>query len=243
MLLPEGLTKAEDRRQGDLGTGDRIPVRPGRRGAAASAARAQRGPGRPLGLPTGRIAHRRLLGRDAGAAVRRRRPPERIAILGSAAGTTARAIGPLLPRHRVDAVEIDPAVTEIGRELFDLAGANMHYPHRRCPAVAAAPGQVRRDPHRCLPAALHSVLPGHPRVLRLGQSRLIPAASSRSTSVTRRSPPQLEKVLSATMRDAFGKNGLARPVDDTNTMLLGTTSEGDPSTQLAMRRCPARCAR
>ena len=47
-------------------------------------------------------------------------PPERIAILGNAAGTTARAYGRYFPDTYVDGVEIDGELTEIGRKYFDL---------------------------------------------------------------------------------------------------------------------------
>ena len=49
------------------------------------------------------------------------RPLERVAILGNAAGTTARALGVFYPRARVDGVEIDPAVSRVGRRYFGLA--------------------------------------------------------------------------------------------------------------------------
>jgi spermidine synthase len=52
--------------------------------------------------------------------------PRRIAILGDAAGTVARAYGHYFPRTRVDAVEIDPELTAIGRRWFDLGGPNLH---------------------------------------------------------------------------------------------------------------------
>jgi len=48
------------------------------------------------------------------------RPLERVAILGNAAGTTARALGVYYPGAEVDGVEIDPAVTRVGREYFGL---------------------------------------------------------------------------------------------------------------------------
>ena len=52
--------------------------------------------------------------------------PGRIAILGDAAGTMARASGHYFPRTRVDAVELDGELTNIGRRLFHLAGPNLH---------------------------------------------------------------------------------------------------------------------
>ncbi|MGH3029335.1 MAG: fused MFS/spermidine synthase [Gaiellaceae bacterium] len=47
-------------------------------------------------------------------------PPERIAILGNAAGTTARAYGHYFPDTLVDGVEIDAELEEVGREYFDM---------------------------------------------------------------------------------------------------------------------------
>jgi spermidine synthase len=46
--------------------------------------------------------------------------PEHIAILGDAAGTTARAYGHYFPRAVIDAVELDGQLTEIGRRFFAL---------------------------------------------------------------------------------------------------------------------------
>jgi hypothetical protein len=51
-----------------------------------------------------------LLGRDL----------ERVAILGNAAGTTARALGVYYPEASVDGVELDPAVSRVGRSYFDM---------------------------------------------------------------------------------------------------------------------------
>ena len=48
------------------------------------------------------------------------RPLRSVAILGNAAGTTARALGVYYPDARVDGVELDPAVSRVGREWFGL---------------------------------------------------------------------------------------------------------------------------
>jgi spermidine synthase len=48
------------------------------------------------------------------------RPAARVAILGNAGGTTARAFGVYYPRARIDGVEIDPAVSAAGRRYFGL---------------------------------------------------------------------------------------------------------------------------
>ena len=49
-------------------------------------------------------------------------PPKSVVNLGSAAGTVARGLDHYFPDITVDAVEIDPDVTEVGRELFDFHG-------------------------------------------------------------------------------------------------------------------------
>ena len=51
-----------------------------------------------------------LLGRDL----------ERVAILGNAAGTTARALGVYYPNAEIDGVELDPAVSRVGRRYFGI---------------------------------------------------------------------------------------------------------------------------
>ncbi|MCQ8205441.1 hypothetical protein NP569_24440, partial [Vibrio parahaemolyticus] len=50
-------------------------------------------------------------------------PPRRIAILGNAAGTTARAYGHYFPETRIDGVEIDAELEEVGRRFFDMGSA------------------------------------------------------------------------------------------------------------------------
>ncbi len=52
--------------------------------------------------------------------------PHRIAILGDAAGTVARAYGHYYPGTRVDAVELDGELTAIGRRYFALSGPRLH---------------------------------------------------------------------------------------------------------------------
>jgi spermidine synthase len=47
--------------------------------------------------------------------------PARLAILGNAAGTTARAVGHYFPATKIDAVEIDGQLTAIGRRFFGLS--------------------------------------------------------------------------------------------------------------------------
>ena len=48
------------------------------------------------------------------------RPLRSVAILGNAGGTTARALGVFYPRARIDGVELDPAVSRVGRRWFGM---------------------------------------------------------------------------------------------------------------------------
>jgi spermidine synthase len=48
------------------------------------------------------------------------RPVERVAILGNAGGTVARAMGRYYPQARVDGVELDPAVSKVGNRFFGM---------------------------------------------------------------------------------------------------------------------------
>src|SRR5918992_504979 len=48
------------------------------------------------------------------------RPLERVAILGNAAGTTARALAVYYPEAEIDGVELDPAVSDVGRRYFGM---------------------------------------------------------------------------------------------------------------------------
>jgi spermidine synthase len=48
------------------------------------------------------------------------RPLERVAILGNAAGTTARSLALYYPEAEIDGVELDPAVSDVGRRYFGM---------------------------------------------------------------------------------------------------------------------------
>ncbi len=52
-------------------------------------------------------------------------PAGRLAILGNAAGTVANQFGAVWPQTRIDGVEIDPLVTEIGRRYFGMTNPNL----------------------------------------------------------------------------------------------------------------------
>jgi len=66
-------------------------------------------------------------------------PPRRLAVLGNAAGTTARAYGHYFPRTAIDAVEIDPKVTLFpsGDGAYNLRVAlDVQLPSVADPAIA-----------------------------------------------------------------------------------------------------------
>jgi spermidine synthase len=72
----------------------------------------------------------------------RRGVPHRIAILGDAAGTVARAYGHYFRSTRVDAVEIDGELTTIGKRYFALSGPRLHlYAADARPWLAASTGR------------------------------------------------------------------------------------------------------
>jgi spermidine synthase len=155
----------------------------------------------------------------------RRAPPRRIAILGNAAGTTARAYGRLFPATRVDAVEIDGALTRLGRRWFGLGGPRLHVytadarpwlerqPDRRYDAIFV---DVYRQPYipfylttrEFFSAVRDKLAPGGVVIVNIGH----PAESR-----------DLERVLGATMRAEFPV--VARDeVEDTNTLGVGSTA-------------------
>src|SRR5215218_601304 len=75
---------------------------------------------RPGAVLTGGYWDGMLVAPFAGGAGAAGRAPRRVAILGNAAGTTARAYAHLFPQTRVDGVEIDAELSEIGRRWFGL---------------------------------------------------------------------------------------------------------------------------
>lgn len=166
-------------------------------------------------------------------------PPRSVAILGNAAGTTARAIGHYFPQTTVDAVEIDPALTEVGRQLFDLEGPRLrtHTADARpwLQASKATFDVIMVDAYRqpYIPFYLTTreffalvrehLAPGGLVVINVGH----PEQSD-----------QLEKVLSATMRSEFGDANVWRdPAEPTNSMLVGTTAT-DPAGRLRAAAAP-----
>jgi len=159
--------------------------------------------------------------------------PRSVAILGNAAGTTARAYGHFFPRTRVDAVEIDGALTDVGRKLFDLRGPNLHL------HTADARPFLRRTDRRfdliVVDAYRQPYIPFYlstREFFALAREHLTP----RGMIVINVGHPErsdgLEKVLTATM-GAELRTVLRDPSESTNTMLVGTDA---PVSAAALRR-------
>jgi spermidine synthase len=150
------------------------------------------------------------------------RPPERIAILGNAAGTTARAYGHFFPHTTVDAVEIDAELTEIGRRFFDLHNPNMRVHHEDArPWLRDSAGgydvimvDAYRQPY--IPFYLATR-----EFFELARDRLAPGGVVIVNAGHPEGNDDLEKVLGRTMAEAF-PTVVRDPIEETNTLLLGT---------------------
>ena len=160
-------------------------------------------------------------------------PPRSVAILGDAAGTSARQLGHYFPQARIDAVELDGELTKVGRSLFDLHGPNLHT--HTADARPWLYGTSRRFDVIMVDAYRQPYIPFYlttQEFFDLVRDRLEPGGL---VIVNVAQPPgstSLEKVLSATMRAAFGYGAVWRdPSEKVNTMLVGSTAS-DPAGRL-----------
>ena len=152
-------------------------------------------------------------------------PPRRVAILGNAAGTTARALGHFFPHAKVDGVEIDPRLSEIGDRYFGMdsnPNLTVHSEDAR-PWLRASPGgydvivvDAYRQPY--IPFYLTTR-----EFFDLARERLSPGGA---VVVNIGHPPDsdaLETVIGSTMADNFPAV-LRDPVDDSNTLLAASAA-------------------
>jgi predicted membrane-bound spermidine synthase len=146
--------------------------------------------------------------------------PRSIAILGSAAGTVVRSYGHFLPSTRIDAVEIDSRLTEVGRKLFDL-----HAPHLSTHAADARPwlrSTSRRFDIIYVDAYRQPYIPFYlatKEFFALAKSRLNPGGAVIVNVGHPEESPRLEQVLSATMGSVFAH--VARdPAQAVNTQVV-----------------------
>ena len=149
-------------------------------------------------------------------------PPRRVAILGNAAGTTARAYGHFFPEAEVDGVEVDPKLEEVGDRYFDMASnrnLTVHSEDARPWLRRSAGGydvivvDAYRQPY--IPFYLTTR-----EFFDLVRDRLAPGG----VVVVNVGHPQgnddLETAIGRTMAEVFA-TVLRDPIDDTNTLLAG----------------------
>lgn len=161
--------------------------------------------------------------------------PRSVAILGNAAGTTARAYGHYFPATRVDAVEIDGELTSIGRRYFDLRGPRLHtitadarpflrHTGRRYDAIFL---DTYRQPYIPFYLATHEFF-------RLCRDRLAAGGAIIVNVGHPSGDNRLERALSATMRSVFS-TVLRDPVDDTNSLVIASSSLAEAARLAAAR--------
>lgn len=148
------------------------------------------------------------------------RPPARMAMLGNAAGTVSRAYERFFPQTGIDGVEIDGALSRVGRRYF-----HMDNPRLRVHTEDARPFLRRSEGPYDLVAVDAYRQPYIPFYLatteffRLARSRLTPAGA---VIVNVGHPPgddRLERTLTATLRAVF-PHVLRYPIQATSTLLI-----------------------
>jgi spermidine synthase len=153
----------------------------------------------------------------------RRSPPERVAILGNAGGTVARAFGHFFPRTRVDAVEIDGELTELGRRFLGLRNPRMRvfaedarpWLERSAGGYDAIMVDAYRQPY--IPFYLATR-----EFFQLARDRLAPDGVVIVNVGHPEGSEELERVLGATMAAAF-LHVRRHPIEPTNTLLIAAT--------------------
>jgi spermidine synthase len=151
------------------------------------------------------------------------RTPRRVAMLGTAAGTTARQYARFLPDTVIDAVEIDGELLDIGRRYFDLEDR----PQLNKIAEDARPF-LRRSKARydviMVDAYRQPYIPFYlttKEFFELARERLAPGGVVAINVGHPEGSERLERVLSATLRSAFRE--VARdPLNPTNSILMGS---------------------
>jgi spermidine synthase len=153
----------------------------------------------------------------------RRTPPRRVAMLGFAGGTVARAYARYFPDARIDGVEIDSELFDIGRRYFGLRPRpQLHeYGEDARPflrRIDARYDVIYLDTYRqpYIPFYLSTR-----EFFELARARLAPGGVVVVNLGHPEGSDALEKVLSATMGTAF--THIARdPMEPTNTILMAS---------------------
>jgi spermidine synthase len=151
------------------------------------------------------------------------RPPEKLAMLGTAAGTTARAYQHYFPQTTVDAVEIDGELLDIGRRWFGLRPG----PRLRLHTQDARPF-LRTTSERYdaifVDAYRQPYIPFYlttKEFFALVRDRLTPGGVVAINIGHPEGSDRLEQVLTATVGTAFA-HVVRDPVAGVNTVLLGS---------------------
>jgi spermidine synthase len=163
------------------------------------------------------------------------RAPRRVAILGNAAGTMARAYGRLFPATRVDGVEIDAELSEIGRRYFGLEGRRLELLHED------ARPYLRRTEARydviAIDAYRQPYIPFYlstREFFELCRDRLAPGGVVVINIGHPEGETALEEVLAATIGEAF-PHVLRDPFDETNTLVVAGEGAVSRAGLLAVR--------
>jgi predicted O-methyltransferase YrrM len=151
-----------------------------------------------------------------------REPPESMAILGNAAGTTARAYGKYFPATRIDGVEIDGELHEVGERFFE-----MDNPRLSLHTADARPWLRQTDESYeviMVDAYRQPYIPFYlatEEFFELVRDRLEPGGAVIVNAGHPEGNDDLETVLGRTMAEVF-ETVIRDPKEDTNTLLLGT---------------------
>ncbi|MGI8594869.1 MAG: spermidine synthase [Solirubrobacteraceae bacterium] len=156
-------------------------------------------------------------------------PPRSMAMLGNAAGTVSRAYERFFPSTRIDGVEIDPDLTEIGRRYFGMDNPRLTtFSEDARPFLAATD---RRYDVIGLDAYRQPYIPFYlatREFFALARDRLAPGGT---VIVNVGHPPgndDLERTLSATMGAAFS-TVVRFPIEETNTLLVASEAPLSPA--------------
>jgi spermidine synthase len=162
--------------------------------------------------------------------------PKRIAALGTAGGTVPRAYAHYFPDTRIDAVDIDPELFEIGRRYFDLKAR----PQLREFAADARPflrGTKERYDSIFVDAYRQPYIPFYlttREFFELARDRLRPGGSVIINIGHPRDSEALEKALSATLGKVFA-NVARDPIQSLNSLVIASDA---PLSSAAVRAAP-----
>jgi spermidine synthase len=157
--------------------------------------------------------------------------PRRVAVLGNAGGTIARAFARFYPRTEIDGVEIDPTVSDVGFRFFGMGdNPRLHVHDADARPFLRATGKrydlIYIDAYR--PPYVPFYLATE-EFFELVRDRLAPGGVVIVNAGHPEGSDDLEKVLGRTMAEVF-PTVLRDPIEDTNTLLLGSEAPASAET-------------